>query len=683
MSISVALQNAVSGLQLNQRALDTVSQNVANVNTDGYSRKIVNQEAVTVDGQGAGVTISSISRQVNEYLLKDLRTQTSQMNQYTELDSFYGRMQDLFGAPGSNTSLGHNIGDLATSVQALAISPEDNSLMSDVASKSRLLAQQFNDVSTQIQQLRQEADANIGDAVDSINTQLSRIQELNVRIAEDVALGKGTADLRDQRDVAMNELSKKINISYYERSNGEYVIFTNSGRPLLDRTAQTVTHAPVTSFSPSVAYGNGSVNTIDLGGNDITGEITSGSIAGWVSLRDDILPNLQSQFEELAQHLADQVNAVHNDGTAYPGLSSMTGTRKVAATDPPTWTGSFRVAVTDSSGKVVETQDFNLGGYATVGALVTAINGMTNASASIDANGHVVITAAGSDNIATNEMTSAVTVGNQTMGAAQFLGLNDLFTQPDSFDIYTTAQQDSSAAALASGTLTFTGPFGTTNVAVTAGDSLSTVAASINANATLAAANITASVITDGTGYRLKIADSDGDNFFVSDSSSFISSMNLKAHSNDVASSIAVRSDILSDPARIARAELSDAPALAVGDQGVTAGGQAVIDRIETLFNTQLSFDAVGQQPAISKTLADYGTSILSLNATQAQNTKDSLDTKTFLQQNLQQKTRAISGVNIDEEMSNMIVLQNAYAASARVITTASKLFDELLGIGR
>lgn len=682
MSISAALQNAVSGLQLNQRALDAVSQNVANVNTDGYSRKIVNQQAVVVDGNGAGVTISSIGRQVNEFMLKDLRTQTSQMNQYTQLNDFYGRMQDLFGAPGSDTSVGYNIADLVSSIQALAISPEDNSLMTDVTSKARLLAQQFNDITTQLQQLRHEADVNIGTAVDDINTQLSRIQQLNVRIAEDKALGKGTADLQDQRDVAMNELSKNININYYERSNGEYVIFTNSGRPLLDRTAQTLTHAPVTSFDPSVTYGDGSVNPISVGGNDITSEITSGSIAGWVSLRDDVLPNLQSQFEELAQHLADQVNKIHNDGTAYPGLPAMTGTREVAAADTPTWTGNFRVAVTDSSGKVVETQDFNLASYTTVGQLVTAINGMTNASASIDANGHVVIDAAGANNVATNELTSAVTVGNQTMGAAQFLGLNDFFTQPDNFDIYTTAQQDSTASALASGTLTFSGSFGSTTVGVTAGDSLSTVAASINANATLAAANITASVITDGTGQRLKIADSDGDNFFVSDSSTFVSSMNLKAHSNDVAAAIAVRSDILSDPARIARGELSDSGTLAATDQGVTAGGQAVIDRLQTLFNTALSFDAVGQQPAIDKTLADYGTSILSLNATQAQNTSDSLDTKKFLQQNLQEKTRSISGVNIDEEMSHMIVLQNAYSASARVITTSSKLFDELLNIG-
>lgn len=683
MSLGIALQNAVSGLHLNQRALDVTAQNVANVNTDGYSRKTVNQEALVIAGQGAGVQISSITRTVNEFMLKDLRVQVSAMADFDEKNEFYGRMQDLFGSPGSDSSVGVAIADLETRMQALSVSPENYSLMTEITSRAELISLQFNQISEEIESLRLEADTNIANAVTTVNTQLERIEELNLRIAENLALGRGASELQDQRDIALNEVASMIDINYFERDNGEVVIFTDSGRPLLDRTAQTLSHTAASAFAPTITWASGAVSTIDLGGNDITSEIDSGAVAGWIEMRDTILPDLHSQFEELAQSFAHEINAIHNDGVGFPGQAQMTGTREVAATDTPTWTGELRVGILDPAGTVVELVDFDLTTFATTGDLITAINAMTNVSATINAAGNVELDATGTNVIAINEFTSVVTAGNQTMGASAFLGMNDLFTQPNNFDVYTTSQQAPGNTALAGGTLTFTGAFGTANVVVTAGDDLATIAASINADATLTAANVTAAVIADGSGFRLQISDSDGDNFFVADSGSLITTMDMKARDHAVAATIGVRSDIIADPSRLSRGELSDSATLAVGDAGTTAGGAQVIQRLSNLFNTALQFEEIGQLPDATKTLSDYATTILSLNATQAQNVEDSLETKTFLHDTLQAKTRATSGVNLDEEMAYMIILESAYAASARVITTTSELFDELLNIAR
>ena len=683
MSLSIALQNAVSGLQLNQRSLDVTAQNVANVNTPGYSRKIVNQQAVVIAGQGAGVEIASIERRVNEFILRDMRTQSSAMNDYQQRSEFYSRMQDLFGAPGSDISLGYTIADLSSRIQALAVSPDNSALMTEITSRAKLIAQQFNEIASEIESLRLEADTNISTAIDAVNTQLTRIQDLNIRIAENEALGLGTSELRDQRDVAVNKISEYMNVNYFERTNGELVIFTNSGRPLLDRTALTLSHNAVSSIDPQITWDAGSVDGIDLNGTDITSEVTSGSIAGWIAVRDQILPDLHSQFEELAQTFAHEFNAIHNDGVGYPGLAIMTGTREIAATDTPDWTGTVRVAVVDNAGVVQEFSDIDLSLLATANDFVNAINAMTNATATINANGNLVLDASGSFNIAINEMTSAVTVGNQTLGLSEFFGLNDFFVQPNNYDVYMTSQQDSTATALANGNLTFTGAFGTSVIAVTAGDSFATIAAAINADATLTAANISASVVADGSGYRLRIEDGDSDNFFVSDSGTFISSMDLKAREPGVASSVFVRNDILLDPSRISRGELSASATLAVSDVGVTSGGQAVAERLANLFDTAFSFDEVGQLPDSTKTLANYATAILALNSTQAQNVTDTFATKTFLHDNLEEKARTVSAVNLDEEMAHMIMLENAYSASARVITTTSELFDELMNIAR
>lgn len=125
-------------------------------------------------------------------------------------------------------------------------------------------------------------------------------------------------------------------------------------------------------------------------------------------MRGTILPDLHSQYQELVTALHDEINAIHNQGTGFPGVTTTTGTRIVASGYTPVWTGNFRVAALDTAGKVVETTDFNLASYSTIGALVTAINGMTNVTASIT----------GGNRVAFNELTSAATVGDRTVMVA-------------------------------------------------------------------------------------------------------------------------------------------------------------------------------------------------------------------------------------------------------------------------
>lgn len=684
MSLNVALLNALSGLQVNQRLLDLTSQNIANVNTVGYSRKVAMQESITLDGTGAGVRLGAVTRNVNEALLADLRQQSSFLGQSDALDTFYGRMQDLFGTPDSESSIASLIGALANSFQSMAATPEDSSTRMLVVNNARFLASQFNSIAGQVQALRQEADSDITDTVSLINDRLNQIADLNLRIAQGTLLGQQVVDLQDQRDRAVNDIAQNMDIRYFIRDNGEMVIFTASGRSLLDRTPNLLSHTTAGSMSPTITWAGGSIGGIMLNGADITSEISSGKLAGLVQLRDITLPNLGSQFDELAASLSDEVNALHNQGTSFPGADSLTGTRRFAATDTPPWSGTARVMVTDSAGTVVEVLDVNLGATATIDDLRTAINGMTNASCAYGPNGELEITAAGGNKVAISEMDSAVTVGSRTVGWGEFLGLNDFFTAGIDYATYTSEQQTSATAALGlAGNLSVSGPFGTRVIAYAAGNSLTDVAAAINADAVLSGAGVSASVVVDGSGFRLRIQDSGGQNFFLSDSGTLVATLGIKAHGAQTAADLAVRSDIVADPGRVAFAAASSDPALVAGDVGVTAGDNSIVQAIANRFNQTLSFGATGQLAAANKTFADYGASILALNASQAQGTKDTLGWRNALFENLQHKAASISAVNLDEETANMVLLQNAYAASARVITTTAQLFDVLMGIGR
>src|SRR3546814_2986470 len=97
MPLARALSNALSGLQVNQAALQVTSNNVANVNTPGYSRKVVETSARVLGGQGAGVEISAISRAVNQFLMRDVRTETSTLGARQVRSEYYTRMQQMLG----------------------------------------------------------------------------------------------------------------------------------------------------------------------------------------------------------------------------------------------------------------------------------------------------------------------------------------------------------------------------------------------------------------------------------------------------------------------------------------------------------------------------------------------------------------------------------------------------------
>jgi len=680
MSLNIALFNAISGLHVNSRALDVTAQNVSNVNTEGYSRKTIHQQAVVVAGQGAGVEIAAITRTVNEFMIKEMRASVTELGDAQVRSDIYARMQDLFGSLSSDTSPSLAIADLATKFQALSDTPENVSLRTDVVERARLLVEQFVDMAEQIEALRVEVDREIQDDVTSVNTQLSLIQELNIQIAEGTALGQGVSELQDQRDIALNKVAEVMDIQQFTRGNGEIVLLTKLGRPLVDRTASTLSHTSVSSINPLTTHASGAIDGITLNGIDITNEISSGRIAGLVAMRDTLLPNLHSQMQELVGALHNEINALHNQGTAHPGLANVTGTRTLASTDAPVWTGTFRVAANDSTGTIVELLDINLATTTTIGDLVTAINGMTNASASLNASGKLVITAAGANRVAFGEMSSAVTVGSETKGASNFLGLNDFFTSATEYDDYQTSFLSSDTASLGiSGSLTFhQASFGTTAIAYTTGNSLADLATAINADATLTTAGISASVIADGTGYRLRISDNGADNFYVTDSSTFISSRNLKPRDSGIVSQIAVRSDIIADPSKISRGTLNSSLTAVATDLGIAVGDKTAVQAMANQFSAKLSFDATNLLAASSSTLSQYASEILSLNAAQANSANDTRDARQILFDSLREKTSAISGVNLDEELSLMIVLENAYAASARVVSATQEMFDLL-----
>ncbi|WP_426441521.1 flagellar hook-associated protein FlgK [Bradyrhizobium genosp. P] len=462
MSLSSAQRIAFSGIAATQVQISVTSANISNADTKGYTDKTANQSSNVTAGVGTGVVISGITSNVDQLLLKSLIGANSNLGSANTANNYLTQLEQLYGTTSggssstTGTSLANTLASFEAALSSLASTPNSLSLQSNAVSALNAVTQQLQNTSKGIQQLRSNADQDIASSVKDINSDLQQIASLNGEIKQTAAAGQSTADLLDQRNNALQDLSSMMNVSYFTASNGDLQVYSGSGQALVDTTAHTLSYSPASDVTAATTYTPGSssgFSGITVNGVDITSQITSGNVGALITLRDQTLPNAQSQLDQLAQQLSSSVNAVSNQATAVPPPTSLTGSTTVSGTTPLSATGTVRLAVADQSGNLVSYQDINLASYSTVGALVSAINsGTSGVTASINSSGQLTLSASGSGHgVSINEMTSSV--GSSDEGFSDYFGLNNLITGTNASNIAVRSDILGGASGLPTATL--------------------------------------------------------------------------------------------------------------------------------------------------------------------------------------------------------------------------------------
>lgn len=448
MSLSVIRNIAYNSLMTTQVQISVASANIANADTAGYTQKTANQTSLVYGGTNAGTAVTGISSSVDKYLLKALISATSNLGAAATTDSYADRLQQLFGSVSGDdetgTSIANSLASLESALLELAQTPESETLQTQVVSSLDSLATQLRETSAGIQNLRADADGSIGDAVADANELLHTLDDLNEQIVQAKNTGQSTADLEDKRNSALVELSGLMDVTSFVNNNGQLQVYTTSGQTLLDSNVHELSYNPAATVSSSTVF-----QAITVDGNDITSQIKSGTIGALIEQRDEVLPDAQAELDQLATSLADALNAVHNEGTALPPPSQLIGSAEVSATDAFSGTGTVRFATVDDDGNLAAYQDLELSDYATVGDLVAAIDGIDGLAASIDSDGHVVISADNAgEGVAVNGLTGEV--GSSQEGLSQWLGLNDMVsaTGASDFKIVASLLADPSGLAI-------------------------------------------------------------------------------------------------------------------------------------------------------------------------------------------------------------------------------------------
>lgn len=327
MSLTQALSVAISGLKVNQSALSLVASNVANADTPGYVRKTVNQVATAGNNAGISVRISEIQRELDQYVQRQLRTENSGASYATARADLYARLQEVYGSPGSTSTLETVYNNFTSALQALSTSPDDPASRSSAVSAAQVLAQQLNQMSSSIQGLRGDAELSIADAVTQANQAMAQIANINARIAASPLNDTATASLLDQRDAYIDQLSQLMDITVVPSDKNQVSIFTNSGVQLVGTKAAVLNFNAQGSMTAQSAWnadpsksGVGSITLTSANGTSIdliqTQALRSGKIAALVQMRDQDLVQAQAQLDAIASAMSSALSDKTTAGTA-------------------------------------------------------------------------------------------------------------------------------------------------------------------------------------------------------------------------------------------------------------------------------------------------------------------------------------------------------------------------------
>jgi flagellar hook-associated protein 1 FlgK len=619
MSLSQALATAMSGLRANQAALALVSSNVANADTPGYVKKTLNQVASTTADYGSGVRINGVNRELDQYILSQLRTETSGASYADVRSSFLQNLQGIYGDPGSTGTIEDSFNALTTALQALSTSPDSQSARIGVINAAQTLAQQLNATTQGIQSLRANAESGLSDAVNTANNAMAQIANINDQLRRGGQTDASTAALLDQRDQYITQLSQLMDIRVVTNSDNQATVFTNSGVQLVGTEAAklsfnaqgTVTSNTFWNSDPSKS--NLGTITIDFphgGSMDLvsTNSIRSGSIAAYLELRDNTLVKAQAQVDQLAASLSSALSDQTTGGTAATSGAQ----------------AGF---------------DVDLGGLQNGNVIHVSYKdnatGQTHNLSIVRVDDPTVLPLAN---------TATADPNDEVIGVDFSGGMSSVVSQLN-------------AALGPSAGLQFSNPSGSTLRVLDDGapNRADVTAASVTTTATSLTGGVALPLFTDGgTPYTGAIGASG-------------------SQQTGLGARIVVNTALLADPSKLV-VYGANTPS------GDTTRPDFILSQLTSgsmYFSPQTG---IGTTSAPYKgTILGFTQQFLGAQATAANSAKQLADGQDVVLSTLQSKMNATSGVNIDDEMAHLLSLQNAYSANARVMSAVKDMYDALL----
>lgn len=646
------LNVGVTGLNAAQIGILTTSHNIANASTPGYNRQQILQTTNTPMFTGAGyigqgTNVDTIRRVYNQQLNEQvLSAQTG----VAEMDSYLqqiGQIDNLLADP--DAGLSPALADFFKAVQEMAANPASIPARQSMLSASQALVARFQSLDERMNEIRSGVNSQVTSEVGAINSYAQQIAEINQRIIYAQAAGPGQPpnDLLDQRDLLVAELNQHIRVSTITQNDGTYSVFIGNGQPLVVGTLGYTMQAVAAPDDPErtiVAIKSPLGNTINMPESLLTG----GSLGGLLAFRSEALDGAQNALGRIALTLAQNFNDQHALGQDLTGalggdyfdMSLMTPT--VRDNSNNAGTAAITAAIDTTNIDDLTTSDYRLTySAANTFSLMRLSDGQTWTG--------------------TGASQAAAFTDLQTNLAADPQGFTLTFagsaTVGDSFLIQPTR---TGAANLA---LAVTDPR-----AIAAAAPIRTGTPLTNTGTARIDAGSVSSVAALPLGGTVTLTYDAGSNTFSATGAITAGPFPAYTATGQTISFSGITVSISGNPAD------GDSFTITDNSNGVADNRNGVLLGALQTQSTMESGDAT-YQSAYSMLVASVGNKARQVEITgQAQ--------QSLLEQ-AQAARDQLSGVNLDEEAANLLRYQQAYQAAARMIDIASRLFDEVLALGR
>jgi flagellar hook-associated protein 1 FlgK len=308
MSIDAAISIANTGLDAIDRGFSLISQNVANASTPGYATETETLSALDAGGVGQGVQVGPDGLSIDAALSQQVLTQTGASAAASTTSTALAAIDQAEGTPGAGTDLGSLLGTLQTAFTTLADNPADATQQQAVVSAAGTLASGINQLSGVIGAQRQDAQNAIASSIAPINAAITTIGTLSNQIVSLQAQGQSTADLANQRNAALATLSSYMSVQMQVQPDGDAVLIAGGGLQLPIHGGGALFATSNASVGPTSTY-PGAIPAVTLDGQDVTDDITGGSLGANITLRDQTLPAAQAGLDEVAAQLSNRFDA--------------------------------------------------------------------------------------------------------------------------------------------------------------------------------------------------------------------------------------------------------------------------------------------------------------------------------------------------------------------------------------
>ncbi len=329
MSLSAAFNIISSSFAANAAQTAVVSNNIANVNTPGYSREIAN----VVTSPYGGADVASVTRIANAALAEQATTSTAQAaaqqaiaNGLTALAATVSDSSSASAASGANqngASPSAMLANLQSALTTYQDSPTSSSAAAAAVTAAKTLAASLNSGAAAVDQVREQADQDMASSVAAINSLLNQFTAANSAVVTGLASGADAAGAEDKRDLLVTELAQQIGVTTTTAANGSMSIYADSGVTLFQELPRTVAFTATPTLVDGVSGSPVTVDGVPITGPNSPMPIQSGALAGYAALRDTLAPQYEAQLDQIAGGL---INAfAESDQSNPPTLPSLPG----------------------------------------------------------------------------------------------------------------------------------------------------------------------------------------------------------------------------------------------------------------------------------------------------------------------------------------------------------------------